>query len=337
MSTSPPYDGLPTPNPQSGFVRPGEKLRFVQKLQASEINWPLSPLREPCEDPRRPALTPFLVIPAKSGDVGARPLLPDQPVLFNASVQILDKDDKPVFNPKAVTPAMPFYTLTCQVANLGSLGAFGGIMEFYVDKAATFDNVGTGLKPHVVGYAGFSVSPGETKTVKCGNKWKPTTDLEAAGTTLVHAYDAFSDRMTNRFNALTDRHVGRRDNIDGQWEGKESVTSQILVLPGGTSPTPAVRPIRIVIKQDKVEVYYADKAGAFAAAFDNAVLTIVKGLAQFSTKDGDASFRRTWTLTLTPGGLGFMWDRRPPDGGIPGLPSMFDSQMLVGSGTLPRK
>ena len=187
-------------------MNPGLELRFVNKLREKGFPWPLPPNDSgPSRDPRRPALTPYLVIPAKAGDVGVRSGN-DEPVFLNGGVQILDaKTKEPVFSPIVGTA----YTLACQVANLGSLGSFGGIMEFYVGAATDFDAAAKNPQTMpAIGYEGFSVNPGETKIVECRNRWTPVTGVEK--TILVHAYDAFSDRMISRFDALSDRHVGRR-------------------------------------------------------------------------------------------------------------------------------
>jgi hypothetical protein len=197
-------------------VEEGQELRFVERLRRMG-KWPLQ--RGP-KKPRRAALTPFLVLKAATGDNGARPLMNDQEAFYNENVQILD-----VFGGKVtVLEKGKSYTLTCQVTNLGNLGAFGGIAEFYIAHPAVVDGLASMPKPILAarGYEGFTVNPGQTVTVTARRVWTPATDQEAISTIVVHAHDTFTDPVTRRFDARNDRHVGRRDTIPdfrGVWNG----------------------------------------------------------------------------------------------------------------------
>jgi len=73
---------------------------------------------------------------------------------------------------------------------------------------------------------GFVVMPDASVTISCRRKWKPADDAEASSSLVVHAYDALLDPPTRRFDARSDRHVGRRDSIpdfSGTWNGLQYV------------------------------------------------------------------------------------------------------------------
>jgi hypothetical protein len=200
------------------FVKEGEELRFVERLRRIG-KWPLVRKERP-RDPKRPVLSPYIVLRAAAGDQGARPLLDDQQVHYNESVQILDSAGNSVTVPESGKS----YRLTCRVTNLGNLGAFGGIAEFYIAAPATIDSLASMSKPvsAASGYEGFTAGPGETVTVVSRRVWTPATDQEAMSTIVVHAHDPFNDLIQKRFDARNDRHVGRRDTIPdfrGIWNG----------------------------------------------------------------------------------------------------------------------
>jgi hypothetical protein len=236
-------------------------------------------------------LSPYLVVQAAAGDQGVRPLLNDQQVLYSQSVQILDGG-----NSVTVPQKNKSYTLACQVTNLGNLGAFGGIAEFYVAAPATVDTLASTPKPllKASGYEGFTAKPGETVTVTSRNPWKPLTDQEAMSTIVVHAHDPFNDLIKLRFDARRDRHVGRRDIPDfgGTWNG-------ILT---GRAVTPGTWNVRLDITQAvqnlTIAIYIAQ--GALPTTPQTTVLNVAvgNGTASFTAPQGSvAPPISNWQLT----------------------------------------
>jgi hypothetical protein len=260
--------------PPKSFVKEGEELRFVERLRRIG-KWPLPKDRKRPKEPRRPMLNPYLVLQVAPGDQGARPVANDQQALYNESVQILDSAQNSVTVPVKNNP----YTLACRVTNLGNLGAFGGIAEFYVAPLATVDALASMSKPLLaaMGYEGFTAKPGETVTVKSRSVWTPTTDEEATRTIVVHAHDPFNDLIGKRFDARHDRHVGRRDIPDfgGTWNG-------VLT---GRAVTPGTWNVRLDITQAAqsltIAIYIAQ--GALPTTPQTTVPNVAVG-------DGTASF-----------------------------------------------
>jgi hypothetical protein len=275
------------------FVKEGEELRFVRRLR--EIGkWPLVRSDRP-RDPKRPVLNPYLVLQAAPGDQGARPLANDpnaQQVLYNESVQILDAAGNGVTAPVAGAS----YTLTCRVTNLGNLGAFGGIAEFYIAAPATFDSLALMPKPVLAasGYEGFTAKPGETVTVKSRRVWKPVTVQEAMSTIVVHAHDPFNDRIQKRFDARHDRHVGRRDTIPdfaGLWKG-------VLT---GQAATPGTWNVWLDIKQVvyqnlSISIYFAQAPTPPPLKVMDVPATVVPGEVDF-TAAGVVPVTSYWGMT----------------------------------------
>lgn len=265
--------------PPKSFVKEGEELRFVERLRRLG-RWPL--VRDPRKprDPKRPVLSPYLVLQATAADHGARPLPNDQQVHYNDSVQILD----PAGNSVTVPVAGTSYKLACRITNLGNLGAFGGIAEFYVvAPPATVDALASTSKPVLAaaGYEGFTAKPGDTVTVTSRNAWTPHTDLAATTSTIVvHAYDPFNDAIKMRFDARNDRHVGRRDTIPdfgGLWKG-------VLT---GHSLTPGTWNVLLDIKQVyqnlTISISIAEVPLPPVLKVMNVAATVVGGTAGFVT------------------------------------------------------
>jgi hypothetical protein len=197
------------------FVKPGEQLGYAERL-AEQGDWPPRPRQS---DPDIPTATPFLVVPAFAGDIGIRPLTSNQ-ALHNMSVEIVDTLGQPVEYPLPGNT----YTLRCFALNRGTVGSFGGMAEFYIGTAGSFDAAastpGTTLRLH--GLAGFVALPGTRAAITCPKTWTPVSQAEADSTIIAEVYDPFIDRVTQPFDAMHDRHVGRRDAVhefSGVWQG----------------------------------------------------------------------------------------------------------------------
>jgi|SRR5450755_510620 hypothetical protein len=220
------------------FVKPGKPLGYKKRLQ-KQRNWP--PKRREIDGK---TVTPYLVVPAITGDFGIRPLPPNH-ALFNDSIEIVDEKGSTVIAPVLERT----YTLRCRAFNFGATGAYGGMAEFYIGKAADFDArvASPGTTMPIFGLAGFADVPGASTTITCPNKWTPASATETESTIVVEVYDAFIDRVTNPFDAINDRHVGRRDFIpdfSGTWNGVETLNA---------SP-PEDFPIKMVITQSGINV-----------------------------------------------------------------------------------
>ena len=166
--------------------------------------------------PTGPIGTPFLVIPTWPGDGGGRPI-PVGQAINNKSVQAV------IANP-IVAKGWPDFEvqLSCVVADLGVVGCGAGLAEFYIGDTFSVANPGhAGLTPaqvkasaQLVGYATFQVPPGGEAMVKCANLWKPGSSAAAKKGVLVQVRDLFADQITAPFDALDDRHVGRKDDAE---------------------------------------------------------------------------------------------------------------------------
>jgi hypothetical protein len=168
-----------------------------------------------------PTSTPFLVIPASPSDSGARPLAPDPTVAFlnnsiSATIANLPPSGPPSFGWGVFQMA-----LSCVVANLGAVACPVGVAEFYVSPQLFVAAPGrTSLSPAQVqagcrriGYATFYVGPGGTTTVTCPKVWVPASSTDAQQGILVQVYDLFTDQLIAPFNAISDRHVARNDQV----------------------------------------------------------------------------------------------------------------------------
>jgi hypothetical protein len=288
----------PKEEPYKPYVKPGEQLRYVDKLKERNA-WPPKGAKDGPGSQRQPATTPFVVVPAIPYDSGLRPISDDQ-TLYNQNLEILDGLGHPVLIPAAGTT----YRIRASVTNRGGCGAFGGLAEFYVAPPATIDHAaavpGTTLK--ALGYVGFAAMPGATMALDCPNPWTPANDAEAGYTIVVQAYDAFLDGVTNRFNARQDRHVGRRDHIPnfaGVWDGLEYYNN-----------TPYQ--IRVVVTQSVLNVnasfYMQVSSGIPLTPQDTAAAPITGGHVHLSSTEtwGPSHVPFTsnqWTLSITPTGL----------------------------------
>jgi hypothetical protein len=208
---------------ETGRVPPGAELGYAARLRARG-HWP--PGRTG-RDGRGPiTATPYLVVPAVPGDDGTRPLSAHH-ALDTQGVEIVDAAGTVV---QGRPMAGQTYTLRCRVANLGVASAYGGIVEFYLVQPAVLLQVAgiAGATLPVKGYAGFVAMAGQTVMVACPNEWTPADEAETTNSVVVHAYDAFMDRLTTRFDARADRHVARRDCVPvfaGVWTGVAHATA----------------------------------------------------------------------------------------------------------------
>jgi hypothetical protein len=125
-------------------------------------------------------------------------------------------------------PQLIWVQLSCLVVNLGAVGCAAGLAEFRAGPMFSTDNPNhKTLLPQdieknaqLIGYASFQVPPGGTATVVCPKlmhaEWHDvqTNDMDLGAGVLVQINDLFTDRLTNPFDAVNDRHVARLD--DGQ-------------------------------------------------------------------------------------------------------------------------
>jgi len=162
-----------------------------------------------------PTATPFLLIPASTGDTGARPI-PAAQAVMNDSIQAT------IANPLNPNGWSQFQIqLSCLVGNLGVVGCAVGLAAFYIGDQFSVWNAGhESLAPaqvkanaQLVGYASFQVPPGGTATVVCSKLWVPGSSTAAQKGVLVQVYDLFTDHMTAPFDAVNDRHVARNDEV----------------------------------------------------------------------------------------------------------------------------
>jgi len=283
------------------WVKPGEQLGYVDKLKKRDAWPPKKAKRYRPPHPgneKRPVATPFVVVQAGGGDFGARPI-PDAQAFNNASIQILDTLSHPV---DRAVPGQT-YRLRCRIWNRGAEGAYAGIAEFYVGTAALFNQHAINHQPtKAQGYAGFSAGPGGFVDAISPNPWTPATAAESRSSIVVQAYDPFTDRVQQPFDARNDRHVGRRDYIpdfSGIWDGMESA-NQIHQVP---------TLIRIVVTQAGANVnvgFYSQVSGGIPSTpQDSASGTIVNGKINVNTTEfigGNPFTQNQWELSLTPAG-----------------------------------
>jgi hypothetical protein len=218
---------------QDTFVKPGEPLRFAEKLKKDGL-WPKKRGKQSSPthgDRKRPVVTPFLYVPAMPGDMGVFRPLPNHQELFSQGIQLIDTSSgMPVLQVKKGGT----YRLRCEVINRGSTGAYAGLCNFYiVPKTAIDAAVLGGTTLPIFALTGFMLMPNSAKAVDCPKLWSPITDDEAQYSVLAQVFDPFGDNIVQRYNAQVDRHVGRRDHIpdfSGIWDGMESA-NQIHLVP----------------------------------------------------------------------------------------------------------
>jgi hypothetical protein len=164
--------------------------------------------------PEGPIATPFLVIPCRPGDLGARPLALDQ-ALASQGIEVV------IANPETNNWAAFELQLSCQVANLGAGVCAAGLAEFYIGEQfgiwypghdkLTPAQVKAGA--HLIGRATFAVPPGATIKVPCPKLWKPGSGDSALKGLLVQVSDLFTDPIMAPFDGIGDRHVARNDEF----------------------------------------------------------------------------------------------------------------------------
>jgi hypothetical protein len=198
-------------------VAVGEKLGFARELERNKV-WPPSRIRRSHRD--APPATPYLVIPADPNDAGARPL-PGAEALHSAGIEFVTTTGSTVPIPKAGQE----YRLRATIRNLGAAPSYAGVAEFALAYPSAIEAAAAGagtVPPH--GIEGFIVQSGQTITVTCRRPWKPLKPDEAENSVVVQAYDALLDPIARRFDARSDRHVGRKDSLPdfaGTWEGRQ--------------------------------------------------------------------------------------------------------------------
>jgi len=170
---------------------------------------------EPGTDgPQLPVLTPFLVVPCRPGDPGARPL-PASLAFYSDAIGWT------VSNPGAAGGWRDFQLqVWCAVANLGPVASPAAMIEFYTGTDIAMRHKRHALltpaevKAHVqlLGRASFTAPPGAVTTVRCPTLWVPGSYRDAVQGILVQVRDLFTDPWTAPFDAINDRHVGRNDD-----------------------------------------------------------------------------------------------------------------------------
>jgi hypothetical protein len=161
-----------------------------------------------------PVPTPFLVIPCRPGDAGARPLATSQAIYSEAIGWTVANPDAP--------GGWHDYQLrvSCAVANLGPVASPAAMIEFYIGTAIAIRHkqhatltpaeVQAGVK--LLGRRSFTAPPGVVTTVTCPLPWVPGAYKAALQGILVQVRDLFTDPWTAPFDAFHDRHVGRNDD-----------------------------------------------------------------------------------------------------------------------------
>jgi hypothetical protein len=183
-------------------------------------------------------LTPFLVVPCRPGDPGARPL-PASLAFYSNAIGWT------VANPAAPGGWQDFQLrLWCAVANLGPVASPAAMIEFY-----TGSHVGIRHKGHatlspadvragvqLLGRATFTAPPGAVTTVRCPTAWRPGSYKAALQGVVVQVNDLFTDPWTAPFDAINDRHVGRNDDtMPRVWDTGVDVNAAPLA-PGASDP-----------------------------------------------------------------------------------------------------
>ena len=206
------------------------------------------------DGPPLPVLPPYLVIPCRPGDPGARPL-PASLALYSTAIGWT------VANPEA-PGGWPGFQLqvSCAVANLGPVASPAAMIEFYTGSdIASRHKRHADLTPaevqasvHLLGRASFTAPPGVVTTVRCPTPWMPGSYKAALQGILVQVRDLFTDPWTAPFDAINDRHVGRNDDtMPRTWNtgvdfnaaclapGASDQHWQLMAGPGIGGPQPA--------------------------------------------------------------------------------------------------
>jgi hypothetical protein len=290
-------------------VEPGQQLGFVDLLRTAEL-FPLPVGRH--RNKNHPPLTPFIVVRATPQDVGQRPssALGTAPrPLHSVSITVRDDQGRAVAAPIVGTT----YVLSCEILNFGAVGAFSGIVEFYVEDATVFDELAASSEATLpaLGYAGFVGLPDAAVTVICPKQFTPRNSPAVTSSILVHAYDPFFDQLTNPFDARADRHVGRLDLSDfsGRWEG-----SEVDVTLTGSPATPQA--IELTIGQDGLDVEVNDGGPVMAAQIRDGHIEVSRPIINANGQGNEF-----YTLSLTtPDSLHSTHDLTIPVPSEPPLP-----------------
>jgi hypothetical protein len=189
------------------FAKPGEPLGFVASLQERGLWPPRLHDREGNNNDDRKATTPFLVIPTTLADNGLRPQ-PNSITFHSKGVWIEDLGGTVVTAPVLGGE----YRTKCRIRNMGAFPAYGGMADFFVNTPTVFTSVaGSNATLPSLGHTGFSLIQGQEMVITCPNLWKPATTDDLISSMVVHVYDLFADKISSRFDARNDRHVGRHD------------------------------------------------------------------------------------------------------------------------------
>lgn len=202
-----------------------------------------------------PVPTPFLVIPCRPGDAGARPL-PTSLAIYSDAIGWR------VANPNAAGGWHDFQLwVSCAVANLGPVASPAAMIEFYTGTAigirhqqhATLTPAEVQAGAKLLGRASFTAPPGVVTTVTCPVPWMPGAYKAALQGILVQVRDLFTDPWTAPFDAFDDRHVGRNDdtmpriwntgvdyNADPVQPSAVDQHWMLVAGPGVTDPQPCV-------------------------------------------------------------------------------------------------
>lgn len=190
------------------IVKKGGMLGYARELKEKGL-WPLRlhDRKNGNNQDERPTATPFLIIPAYTGDNGARPL-PNSLALHSPSIWIEDTIGNIISTPVAGGN----YVIKCRVINIGAFASYGGLINFYVEKPGLLNGlVGTNTSIQPFGSGGFSLLPGIAIDIRCPRLWNPLTENDLARGILVQAFDFIKDMYTSKFDARNDRHIGRHD------------------------------------------------------------------------------------------------------------------------------
>ena len=302
----------PGPKP---WRAPGSKLGFAEAL-AQTKQWP----PRPAWGKDRPTATPYLVLAAALGDVGARPL-PGAEALRSASIEIVDATSGA---PVAMPVKGGSYKLRAHITNLGATASYAGLADFYVAPTQVFDAAAHGGPPPVAqGRTGFSVGSQAMVTVVSPHVWAPDDDARAAASIVVHAYDFMLDPLGQPFDARGNRHVARRDDVSdfgGTWNGSVSDGTRTIRM-------------KIVIQQLWPNVtcaFFTQKGGVIPptpqATGSGTVAGTTAGVATTELNGGDPWATNQNTLTLSdPDTLQVQQTRTFADG----RPKMFLSGTLT--------
>jgi hypothetical protein len=207
------------------------------------------------DGPALPVPTPFLVIPCRPGDPGARPLPASQAIYSDALGWT-------VANPDAAGGWRDFQLrVSCAVANLGPVASPAAMIEFYTGadigirhkRHATLTPAEVQARVQLLGRGSFTAPPGVVTTVTCPTPWVPGAYKAALQGILVQVRDLFTDPWTAPFDAFDDRHVGRNDDtMPRVWNTGDDFNAmpltpgaldrhwELVAGPGVAVPQPAV-------------------------------------------------------------------------------------------------